>query len=220
MSRNAPILRWLVSALALADMMFACAGRADLPMMWAYFGAYCGLGLSGALIANGSLDAERRQPGSGSIDSTSRPAASFLFLATVAVASLDSGRFHWSCAITWPIQCTALMVFVFASAIQTWAMAANPFFSSAIRIQSERDHRVMTGGPYRLVRHPGYLAMAIIVPATALALGSLVALIPALLYSALILWRLRCEDQFLRKTLDGYSEYTGMVRHRLIPGLW
>lgn len=78
----------------------------------------------------------------------------------------------------------------------------------------------MTSGPYRLIRHPGYLAMAILMPATALALGSTVALIPAFCYSSLILWRTRREDRFLTDQLAGYAEYRIKVRDRLIPGLW
>lgn len=98
--------------------MFACAGRVNLPMMWAYLGACCGLGLLSAVIGHVSLDAERRKPGPGTIDSASRPDASLLFLATVVVAALDTGRFHWSRAITWPVECSALLVFVLASALQ------------------------------------------------------------------------------------------------------
>ncbi|HTV56266.1 MAG TPA: isoprenylcysteine carboxylmethyltransferase family protein, partial [Terriglobia bacterium] len=132
----------------------------------------------------------------------------------------DAGRFHWSGSIPWVITFDALIVFVLASAIQNWAISANPFFSSTIRIQSERGHRVMTSGPYRFVRHPGYLAMAISMPATALSLGSLVALIPAMTYSAVMLWRTNWEDEFLKGKLEGYSRYTGKVRYRLIPGVW
>jgi protein-S-isoprenylcysteine O-methyltransferase Ste14 len=200
--------------------MLACAGTVRLPMMWIYLGVYWGLGFPPALIADVSLDAERRQPGTGGIDPVSRPAASFLFLATVAVSALDAGRFHWSHAVPWSVQFSSLVAFTFAWGLQAWAMSANPFFSSAIRIQSERGHRVMTSGPYRFVRHPGYLAMVISMPATALALGSFVALIPALLYSGLILWRSMGEDEFLRGNLPGYSSYAQTVRHGLIPGIW
>lgn len=220
MSRNAHLVRWLLSSAVLGGVMFACAGRINLPMMWAYLGAYFSFGLLPALIGDGSLDAERRQPGPGAIDPASRPAASFLFIATVVVASLDAGRFHWSSAITWPIQYTALMAFFLASTVQVWAMAVNPFFSAAIRIQSERTHRVTTSGPYRLIRHPGYLAMAITLPATALALGSTLALVPALIYSVVILFRLQREDGFLTENLASYAEYAESVRHKLIPGLW
>lgn len=189
-------------------------------MMWEYLGVYWVLGLAGVLIADVSLDAERRQSGPGEIDPASRPAASFLFLATVATASLDAGRYHWSGPIPWIDQFDSLIVFSLSWAVQNWAMSANPFFSTAIRIQPERGHRVMTHGPYRFVRHPGYLAMAISMPATALALGSLCALIPALSYSAVMLCRTSREDMFLKHKLEGYSRYTGKVRYRLIPGLW
>lgn len=212
--------RFLISTLALAGLIFACAGRLDLPMMWEYLGVYWCLGLPAALLADVHLDAERRQPGSGGIDPVSRPAATLLFLTTVAVAALDAGRFHWSPKLPWHVQAASLVAFMLARAVQTWAISVNPFFSSAVRIQSERGHRVVNHGPYRFIRHPGYLAMAISMPTTALALGSVLALIPAFSYSALILWRLQREDRFLRENLAGYPEYTCAVRHRLIPGLW
>ncbi|MGH9438152.1 MAG: methyltransferase family protein, partial [Terriglobia bacterium] len=87
-------------------------------------------------------------------------------------------------------------------------------------IQTDRGHQLVTRGPYRLVRHPGYLAMAFIMPATAIALGSFISLIPALSYSVLILWRMAREDRFLKTTLEGYVDYTTKVRSRIIPGLW
>jgi protein-S-isoprenylcysteine O-methyltransferase Ste14 len=219
-NRTTPLTRFLISTLSLAGLMFACAGRINLPLIWAYLGIYSSFGLTTVVSTDASLDAERRQPGAGGIGAISRPAASFLFLATVAVGSLDVGRFHWSRAFPWSVQFSSLVALTLAWIVQTWAMSANPLFSSAIRIQSERDHRVITGGPYHFIRHPGYLAMASTMPSTALALGSLVALIPALLYSILILWRLRQEDRFLREKLVGYSDYAAAVRQRLIPGVW
>jgi protein-S-isoprenylcysteine O-methyltransferase Ste14 len=220
MSRNQPLLRWLISALVLAGILVACAGTLRYPMGWLYLAAYWGLSLPYALIVEESLDAERRKPGPGAMDSVSRPAASFLFLATVAVAALDAGRFHWSGSISWTIQLTSLFVSMVGTAVQIGAMGSNPFFSTAIRIQTERGHRVINTGPYRFIRHPGYLAMMITMPATALALGSYVALLPAACYSALILGRMHREDRFLRENLAGYCQYTRAVRHRLIPGLW
>lgn len=78
----------------------------------------------------------------------------------------------------------------------------------------------MHGGPYRFVRHPGYLAMVAMMPTTALALGSLVALIPASCYSVLILWRTKREDEFLTERLAGYAEYAARVHYHFIPGVW
>jgi protein-S-isoprenylcysteine O-methyltransferase Ste14 len=220
MSRNQPLLRWLISALVLAGILVACAGTLRYPMGWLYLAAYWGLSLPYALIVEESLDAERRKPGPGAMDSVSRPAATFLFLATVAVAALDAGRFHWSGSISWTIQLTSLFVSMVGTAVQIGAMGSNPFFSTAIRIQTERGHRVINTGPYRFIRHPGYLAMMITMPATALALGSYLALIPAACYSALILGRTAKEDKFLTVQLAGYTEYRARVRYRLIPRLW
>ena len=75
-------------------------------------------------------------------------------------------------------------------------------------------------GPYAVIRHPGYLAMAMLTPAIALALGSWTGAALALIYSALILRRVAVEDRFLREQLDGYAEYAQHVRFRLVPGVW
>jgi protein-S-isoprenylcysteine O-methyltransferase Ste14 len=111
----------------------------------------------------------------------------------------------------------ALVTFAVAILIQAWAMAVNPFFSPVVRIQSERGHRLVTHGPYRFVRHPGYLAMLIAMPASAIAIGSWLALIPALAFSGVIVHRTVLEDQFLRAHLAGYAEYSDQVGHKLFP---
>jgi len=105
-------------------------------------------------------------------------------------------------------------------ALLSLAMTTNRFFSSAIRIQSDRGHHVVRAGPYAIVRHPGYLAMIVFVPAEALALGSWYGLSLALVYSAAIAWRVSVEDRYLRGRLDGYVEYASDVRYRLVPGVW
>lgn len=219
MSRTLPLARWLLSTSVLAGVLLLCAGRTDIPMLKAYLAVFAGLGLATALAAEPSLDGERRKPGPAVIDPGSRLIASLLFLATVIIAALDAGRFHWS-TLSDQIQMAALAALILTAGLQEWAMAANPFFSTAIRIQSDRRHGLVTRGPYRFVRHPGYLAMAIFMPATALMLGSVIALIPALSYSALILHRTVREDRFLKATLPGYAGYAGAVCYRLIPGLW
>jgi protein-S-isoprenylcysteine O-methyltransferase Ste14 len=219
-SRNAAFVRFLLSSLTQAGLMVACAGTARLPMMWIYLGVYCGLGFPVSLIADASLDAERRQPRRGGIDPVSRRTGSLLFLATLAVAAFDTGRFHWTLPIPHAIKLAALAILALASAVQNWAMSANP--SSRPPFASNPSEVIASLPAVRIASSaiPGYLAMAIVMPATALALGSLVALIPALSYSVVMLWRTNREDQFLIGELDGYSRYAGKVRYRLIPGLW
>ena len=114
----------------------------------------------------------------------------------------------------------AFAVFIAANALQIWAMAVNTFFSTALRLQAERGHQLVRSGPYRYVRHPGYLAMLLIVLSTAFALGSKLALLPATMYGALILFRAVREDQFLLTNLPGYADYIEGAPYRLIPGVW
>jgi protein-S-isoprenylcysteine O-methyltransferase Ste14 len=104
-----------------------------------------------------------------------------------------------------------------ALGLQMWAMVVNPFFSPEIRLQSERGHQLVAGGPYRMVRHPGYLAMLVAVPASALAIGSWLALAPAATFCLTILKRVGMEEEFLLRNLAGYSEYVKKVRGRLLP---
>lgn len=219
MSRTMPLARGLLSVSVLGGMLFFCAGRIHAPMLDAYLAIFAGAGLVTVLITDASQEGERRKPGPEEIHRNSRRGTTALFLVTVTVAALDAGRFHWT-TLGGSTQILGLAALILAAALQVWSMAANPFFSTAIRIQTNRGHELVTRGPYRFIRHPGYLAMMIIMPATALALGSLIALIPALSYSAVILWRLQREDGFVTENLCSYSKYVNSVRHRLIPGVW
>ena len=196
-----------------------CAGENHLPTR-VYVATYAVAGLATALVIDPTLLEERSNPGPGVLDPFVGYGTSFLFVSTVAVATLDAGRFHWSRHITFRVQATAFLFVVATTALQIWAMAVNPFFSSAVRLQTERGHRVITHGPYRFVRHPGYFAMLLVMPATAVALGSRLALGPAFLYSAVIFRRTIREDRFLKERLPGYPCYMLRVRYRLVPGLW
>lgn len=219
MSRTMTLARWLLSSLVLGGMLFICAGRICTTMIMGYLAIFAGARLTTAILTDVSLDHERRKPGPDEMHPNSRRGATALFLATVVVAALDAGRFHWT-ALSESTQISALAVLILAAGLQVWAMTANPFFSTAICIQTERGHQLVARGPYRFIRHPGYLAMMIITPATAVALGSTAALAPAVCYSALILWRTKREDKFLVERLAGYAGYTARVRHRLILDFW
>jgi len=107
----------------------------------------------------------------------------------------------------------ALIAFALSGVLQAWAMIVNPFFSPLVQLQTDRGHYVIADGPYRFVRHPGYLAMLIALPTSALAIGSWLALIPAACFVLTVLRRVRTEDRFLHKHLPGYADYA----HR-VPG--
>lgn len=101
-----------------------------------------------------------------------------------------------------------------------WAMYANPFFAATVRIQAERGHTVSTGGPYRFVRHPGYLGAIVYMLGVPFALGSVWAVIPALMTVGIIVLRTALEDKTLQAELSGYRDYARRVRYKLLPGVW
>jgi protein-S-isoprenylcysteine O-methyltransferase Ste14 len=145
----------------------------------------------------------------------------FFFAAVYAigpVATLDE-RFHWS-GLPWWACGIGYVLFLAGMGIVTWAEAVNKFFEVTVRIQTDRGHKVIDTGPYAVVRHPGYVGGILFCVGTALCLGSLWALVPAGLASALLILRTRWEDQTLQVELPGYKEYTKKVRYMLIPGVW
>jgi protein-S-isoprenylcysteine O-methyltransferase Ste14 len=212
------LARWALLSAALSGLLFFAAGTTRIPSLRAYLLAFSGLLLITMLVSHPDLVEERFRPAEANLDAGARFASGFLFLLTLTAAALDVGRLHASDAVPGPLKIAALVTFAFAILIQLWAMAVNPFFSPVARIQSERGHHLVTTGPYRFVRHPGYLAMLIAMPASALAIDSWLALIPALAFSGVIVRRTGLEDRFLRLHLPGYAEYSDRVRYRLF--LW
>lgn len=212
--------RWFVFTAASALVFYVVAGRVDLPMLNAYVGVLAATFLVASLFVDPDLMRERMRRGQTGADQGRLAVIRLIFGAFVLIALLDIGRFHWSDSVPRALQVTALLVAAFGMAWTFWAVAANRFFVPVIRIQSERGHRVVSDGPYALVRHPGYLGNVIAAPVTALALGSWWALVPALAIALLFVVRTAHEDRFLRENLDGYADYAARVRWRLVPGLW
>ncbi len=213
-------LRWLAVNVFLTALLFLPAGRWDLPMLWAYAAVMSSLALAAVLKLDPTVTRERLRWKAGGLDPVALALIRLLALAHLIVAGLDVGRFHWSDTVPRGLQVPALMVFAGCVAWTLWAISANRFFSPYIRIQEERGHQPVTDGPYRYVRHPGYLGMIFVVPASALALGSWWALVPAVAYSVLIFRRVILEDRFLKEKLEGYADYAAKVRYRQVPGLW
>ena len=101
-----------------------------------------------------------------------------------------------------------------------WALAENRFFSSVVRIQTDRGHVVCDTGPYRIMRHPGYAGNILPLLGIVLALGSLWTIIPAVVALVIAIVRTALEDQTLQEELPGYREYAQRVRYRLLPGIY
>lgn len=118
------------------------------------------------------------------------------------------------------VQIRALVAFALGNALGSWAMVSNRNFSTFLRLQHDREHQVETRGPYRYVRHPGYAGVIVGALAFPLALGSLWALLPAVIGASGFVLRTALEDRVLLQELDGYAEYAGQVRYRLLPRVW
>jgi len=143
-----------------------------------------------------------------------------LFFAIVIVACLDAGRFLWSPRLPLLVYVISYVAFCFSIYLYSRSMWVNRWFSSTVRIQTDRAQEVVQDGPYRIVRHPGYVGGILMAISTSLVLGSLWALIPAGIVVILLIIRTYLEDITLQKELPGYADYTKKVRYRLVPGLW
>lgn len=135
-------------------------------------------------------------------------------------AILDGGKYQWSGDIPLSVYVLGYAALLASTALIVWAMYVNPFFSTRVRIQSERGHRVITDGPYRFVRHPGYLAVFFLYPGMSVVLGSLWSLIIVFVIIVTVIIRAHLEDKTLQRELQGYKDYAKKVKYRLFPGVW
>jgi len=142
-----------------------------------------------------------------------------LQLAVYILAGLDH-RFGWSGALPASLQFAALIVCSLGYSLVVWATASNAFFSQIVRIQTERGHTVVTGGPYHYVRHPAYAGALLTLLSVPILLASWWVLLIGVVDACLMIMRTALEDRTLLAELPGYLEYALQVRQRLVPGLW
>jgi len=205
---------------SLAAILFISAGRIDLPWFWVFIGVYVVLMSAAIRSVDPDLIRERHHPAPGGEDRSLRWRVAPLFLGHLIVAGLDVGRFGWSGSVPLVVHAGGLIAHVSGMGLAMRAMVVNRFFSPVIRIQEERGHRLITEGPYRFVRHPGYAGMLLLCLGSGLVLGSWWSLLPMIPVVLLILRRTILEDRYLRQHMEGYVGYAERVRYRLLPGVW
>lgn len=147
------------------------------------------------------------------------PMLAFGSLLILIVAGLDK-HYGWTQPFSLSIKITALVVIFLGYVFGSWALIENRFFSGVVRIQTDRGHHVVTTGPYRLMRHPGYGGALWTYLAMPFLLDSVWAFIPALILLGVLVLRTSLEDKTLQTELPGYKEYAQKTKYRLFPGIW
>jgi len=206
-------------------VFFLSAGRIDLPRAWFFFGLnFVSLFFNMVIFLkfNPEVISARSEMIRGEMkwwDKLFGVFYSIFLLMMFIVCGLDVGRFQLSSSGV-EFLAVGLAFFFVGWVFVVWAMVENKFFETTACVQKERGHRVVSTGPYAIVRHPGYVGMILFYGCTPFILGSFYGLIPALLLSVALVFRTYCEDRMLYEELPGYKEYMKKVRYRLVPFVW
>jgi protein-S-isoprenylcysteine O-methyltransferase Ste14 len=202
-----PTSVYLQSIAFLAAMfvaLFASAGSLGFVSFWIYLALMAAVVIASFVFVDPDLAHERMRPGG-----QKPPLALRLFTILLFVDVPN-----W-------LQALGLITTAAGYALALWAMVVNRFFSSVVRIQSDRGQHVIDTGPYAVIRHPGYLAGIVIIIASGVALGSWLAAVLIIVCSLpFLMYRAITEDRVLQAELPGYRDYAARVRWRLVPGIW
>lgn len=222
--RTSYLIKHFLGTLLFFAILFVSAGRI---VYWQGL-IYVSIGLIMFLLNQTvlRLDPELLEERSKPVEGTKKWDKTILglsFLVTLAmyiIAGLDSGRFHWS--PDFPRNLILLGIILTASGQLLFLVAQkqNKFFSSTVRIQTNRDHTVCETGLYKIVRHPAYMGSIVQALGFPLILGSLWSIIPIWVLIILFIIRTNLEDKTLKNELKGYPEYAGKTRFKIIPYIW
>src|SRR5262249_22569247 len=204
-------------------LLFVPAGTVSYWQGWVYLAIFTGASVLTTLylLRRDPALLERRMRGGPTAEK--RPAqklimlcTSIAFIALLVVPALDH-RFGWSAVPLVVVVAGDVLV-----AIGFWLIARvyreNTFRSATIEVAE--NQKVISTGPYAIVRHPMYASGSLYLFGTPLALGSYWGLVPIAAMMPFLIWRLFDEERFLARNLPGYTEYQQRVRHRLVPFVW
>jgi protein-S-isoprenylcysteine O-methyltransferase Ste14 len=224
--KNLTARAWLalaILALVMGLLLFVPAGTPRYWQAWVYLSIFTG---ASALT---TLYLARRDPAllarrmSGGPTAEKRPAQKLImlctsigFIALLVVPALDH-RFAWSAVPLGGVVAGDVLVVVGFYLISL-VYRENTFTSATIEVAE--NQKVISTGPYALVRHPMYASASLYLVGTPLALGSYWGLVPIAVTMPFLIWRLLDEERFLARDLPGYAEYQKRVRHRLVPFVW
>ena len=215
-----------IETFVFAILLFGSAGTLNWTAGWAFLVLFfcCAWLLVLRLARSDPALLEERmkmrpQPGQPLWDRILLRTILILWFAWLVLTALDGGRFHWSNVPIW-LQWLGGAAVPFAFWIFDWTFKENTFSAPVVRIQKERGHKVISTGPYAIVRHPLYAGALLLMVGTALLLGSWYGVLGSIILGLCLVVRIIMEEKTLRRELDGYPEYTRRVRYRLIPFVW
>lgn len=217
------IARIVILNLVAGTVLFACAGTLAWWNGWAYLAVASFVSALSARVFESSpqLVKERKEAAKAAkpLDKALVGALGFLPSLSMVLAGLNQ-RFGWSASFPNTLSISAFFIAIGGGYLTFRAMVSNPFFSSTIRIQRARGHRLVDRGPYRYVRHPGYAGSILFNLGGTVLLGSWAALGAGVAATLLLTVRTAFEDGTLLRELKGYGAYSRRVRYRLVPGIW
>ncbi len=212
------IVIFVYASIALATLKIA--GNFQLPFFWLVFIIQAIAGLTSVFVVDLDLFSERFKPRGKDDDPRAQQLISFLLMLSLITSAIDVGHLHISNHIPWILQVLGLLLQTLGWIGFVWSMTVNRFFSSAIRIQADRGHVVITAGLYKYIRHPGYVTASLALVGQSIALGSWLGLIPSIIIVLVLIKRTMREDAFLFKNLVGYKDYAIQVPWRWCVKIW
>jgi len=218
------LMKQMIGAFIFFTIIFISAGRIDYwqGLIYVVIGLIMFLLSYTVLQIDADLLNERSKPGEGT-KRWDKIILGLSFLITISMyitAGLDSGRYHWSPDFHWSISLVGILLTISGQLLFLIAQKQNKFFSSTVRIQTDREHKVCDTGLYKIVRHPAYLGTIVQTLGFPLLFGSLWSIIPIGLMIMLFITRTNLEDKTLHNELQGYSEYADKTRFKIIPYVW
>src|SRR5262245_59138295 len=213
----------VVIVVAMSLLLFISAGTVRYWQGWVYLSIFSGSSIFTTLylIRKDPALLKRRMKGGPTAENRSPQKVIMLFtsigfIALLVVPAIDH-RLRWSAVPLASVVAGDLLVVVGFYLIFI-VYRENTFTSATIEIAE--NQRVISTGPYAIVRHPMYASASLYLLGTPLALGSYWGLLPLAAMMPFLVWRLFDEERFLAGNLPGYTEYQKKVRHRLVPFLW
>ena len=209
----------------LGTLLFVSAGSLDWPAAWlflavsAILGPACGLWLA---KTDPALLAERLRPTLQADQPAADKKFMLIFVAALLIWLVAMGLDRRAQASDVPLvlQVLGLAMYLLSTVFIMWVFRENSFAAPVVKVQAERDHHVISSGPYAFVRHPMYSGIMLFFIGVPLLLGSWWGVAIAPVFAVLFAIRARIEERALIAGLPGYADYAARVRYRLVPGLW